>query len=238
MVTVIQPTYSDTEAYIAPKYRNSADCLNTKSTQGRNATPLDIFPAVRYTLGSIELDPASDEIINTGVNADRIFTLEDDGLQQDWVAGTLFLNAPGSTVTGGTYAERLYWLEQMELPKKERGSKPKDVKVVSAANWYRKLYQEWLKGNVKRAIALHYRGGSIGGLGVDILKLPLCITATGASSKIINGSGRLSFEIIEDGERKSETTNTQSSAFTLFFDSHYTIECFKESFSQFGVVKI
>jgi hypothetical protein len=239
MVTLVQPTYFDTADYIAPKYRNSADCLNTKSTQGRNATPLKIFEAVRYTLGSIiELDPASDEIINNGVGADRIFTLEDDGLQQDWVADTLFLNAPGTTVTGGTYAERLYWLEQMELPSKQRSAKPKDVKVVSAAKWYRKLYQEWLNGNVKSAIALHYRGGSIGGLGVDILKLPLCITAAGASSEIINGSGRLSFEIIEEGERKSETTNTQSSAFTLFFDDNDCINRFKESFSQFGVVKI
>jgi hypothetical protein len=238
MVTLVQPTYFDTEEYIAPKYRNSADCLNTKSTQGRNATPLKIFEAVRYTLGSIELDLASDEIINDGVQADRIFTLEDDGLQQDWVAETVFLNAPGTTVTGGTYVERLYWLEQMELPSKERGVKPKDVKVVSAAKWYRKLYQEWLTGNVKSAIALHYRGGSIGGLGVDILKLPLCITAAGASSEIINGSGRFAFEIIEDGERTPETTNTQSSAFTLFFDDNDCINRFKESFSQFGVVKI
>lgn len=238
MVTLVPPTYFDTEEYTTPRYSNSADCLNTRSSQGRNATPLKIFEAVRYTLGSIELDPASDEIINDGVQADRIFTLEDDELQQDWVAETVFLNAPGTTVTGGTYVERLYWLEQMELPSKERGVKPKDVKVVSAAKWYRKLYQEWLTGNVKSAIALHYRGGSIGGLGVDILKLPLCITAAGASSEIINGSGRLSFEIIEDGGRKSETTNTQSSAFTLFFDDNNCINRFKESFSQFGVVKI
>jgi hypothetical protein len=235
--TIIQPEWFATEDYISPKY--SADCVNTKSKQGRNATPLGIFPAVRHVLGGIELDPASDEVINQGVGADRIFTFEDDGFSKPWKAESLFLNAPGKTVTGGTYAQRLYWLEQMEKPAKERGERPEGVKVITAIDWYRKLYQEWVTGSVKRAIALHYRGGSIGGLGVEILSLPLCITAKGAKSSVINNSGRLAFEIInEDGDRVPETANTQSSAFSLFPNTEECTKRFKTAFSLFGVVKL
>jgi DNA N-6-adenine-methyltransferase (Dam) len=239
---IIQPEWFDTKEFIAPKYKNSADCINTRSTQGRNATPLDIFPAVRDVLGEIELDPASDELINEGVQADRILTFEDDGLSQPWKANSVFLNPPGNTITGGTYAERLYWSEQLVKSDKQRKEenikRPKDVKSVSAAKWYRKLYQEWKARNVKRAIALVYRGGSIGSLGYDILSLPICFTCLDVSSPIIKG-GRLSFEIIEDEVRKPETSNTQSSMFVLFPDSDDCVQRFRESFDGvLGAVKV
>jgi hypothetical protein len=260
--TIIQPDWFKTEDYTSPKYPNSADCLNTRSTQGRNATPLDIFPAVRQVMGGIELDVASDELINEGVQADRIYTLKDDGFSRPWYAQSLFLNAPGSTVTGGTYAERLLLLDLLEEFKQRRKEKPKgvsakewkkeldkefkqrrpeDVKVVTAIDWYRKLYQEWSFGNVKQAIALHYRAGSIGGLGIGILSLPLCITAAGAISPVVNGSGRFAFEIIQGDERIPETNNTQSSAFTYFpdiTDMEGSINRFRHYFKQFGVVKV
>ena len=239
MTAAVQLSWFDTKEFVSPKYKNSADCLNTRSTQGRNATPLGIFPAVRYTLDGLELDPASDEVINAGVGADRIFTLENDGFSQPWIADSVFLNAPGRTVTGGTYAQRLYWLEQMDKPASERGDRPDGVKVITAVDWYRKLYQEFRAGNVKRAIALHYRGGSIGSLGIEILSLPLCITAAGAKSPVVNNSGRFAFEIInENGDRVPETANTQSSVFSLFPDNEECVKRFKTAFSLFGVVKV
>ena len=262
MTAVVQLSWFDTKEFVSPKYKNSADCLNTRSTQGRNATPLGIFPAVRHTLGGIELDPASDEVINVGVGADRIYSLEDDGFSRPWVANSVFCNAPGSTVTGGTYAERLYLLELLEefsqrrkekpsgvsakewkkqLDKQFKVMRPYGVKVITAVDWYRKLYQEWLVGNVKQAIALHYRAGSIGGLGKDIIALPLCITVAGAKSPVLNGSGRFAFEIIEGELRKPETSNTQSSAFTYFPDKddwEGSTNRFKYHFDQFGVVKV
>jgi hypothetical protein len=257
---IIQPNWFNTEEYTSPKY--SADCLNTRSKHGRNATPLGIFLPARAVMGGIELDPASDEVINEGVGADRIYTLEDDGFSRPWYAESVFLNAPGSTVTGGTYAQRLYMLELIERFKKLRKSKPKDVtakdwkkqldkefkslrpdevKVISAVDWYRKLYSEWSLGNVKQAISLHYRAGSIGSLGTDILALPLCITCAGASSKVLNGSGRFAFEIIEGDKRVPESKNTQSSAFTYFPEiknMEGSSKRFKHHFDQFGVVKL
>lgn len=260
--TIVQLPWFNTEEYTSPQYTNSADCLNTKSQHGRNATPLGIFPPTRAVMGGIELDVASDEVINQGVGADRFYSLEDDGFSQPWIAKSVYCNAPGSTVTGGTYAERLYLLELLEEFSQRRKDKPKGVsakdwkkeldrqfkamrpdgvKVITAIDWYRKLYQEWIVGNVEQAIALHYRAGSIGSLGTDILSLPLCITCAGASSKVLNGSGRFAFEIIEGDKRVPETANTQSSAFTYFPELNDTVGSsirFKEHFDQFGVVKL
>ena len=59
-------------------------------------TPPHIIQMVRMVLGDIELDPASDEVANEIVQANNIFTEEDDGLLQDWdTEGSIFLNAPG-----------------------------------------------------------------------------------------------------------------------------------------------
>lgn len=58
-------------------------------------TPYPYIEAARKVMGSIELDPASSEAANLRVNAERIFTMEDNGLLQKWYANTLWLNAPG-----------------------------------------------------------------------------------------------------------------------------------------------
>ena len=58
-------------------------------------TPAYILEAVRHvTGGKIELDPASSAQANETVQASRFFTLEDDGLAQDWEAESLWLNPP------------------------------------------------------------------------------------------------------------------------------------------------
>ena len=234
----IQEEFFTIENYTSSKYTNSADCLNTVSEQGRNATPIDVFPAVRAVLGEIELDMASDLVINKEVKANRILTLEEDGFNSTIKAQSVWLNPPGTTVTGGTYAERLYWLEQMRLSPDQRGNRPEKVKVVSGSQWIRKLYDAYKAEDVKSAIVLIYRGGSIGSLSQEILSNPICITCSGASSPVINNSGRLSFEIIENDQRRSQPNNTQSSMFILFPKDDTMIESFKKHFSVFGVVKV
>lgn len=44
--------------------------------------------------GQIELDPASDPVANARVRAKRIFTEDDDGLEHEWKASSVFLNPP------------------------------------------------------------------------------------------------------------------------------------------------
>lgn len=225
----------------------TADCANTKSELGRNATPVEIFPSVRRVLGSIELDPCSDEVINQYIQAERYLDFVVDGLSLPWIADTVWLNPPGNSLTGGTFEDRDYWWGECQKPKGQQGDKPKGVKHISASKWYEKLYKHWIRGDIKKAIALVYRAGSLGSLGNQILSQPVCITCKGVESPIsgrngkpvVNGSGRLSFDLIdENGDRQIECTNTTSSAFVLFPDCKEDIELFKEEFSKFGVVKV
>ncbi|MEO1209892.1 MAG: hypothetical protein AAFX78_10150 [Cyanobacteria bacterium J06638_20] len=213
----------------------TADCINTHSTGGRNATPLPIIRAVKATLGGIELDCASDAVINASVGAERYFSIENNGFVQSWATKTAFLNAPGTTVTGGLAEQRIEWVKHQQ----DKGYvKPAELKVIKASEWYWRLYEYWRSGLIDHAIALVYRGGSVGSLG-EILSQPTCATAANASSEVVNGSGRISYELItEAGDRLPQTTNTQSSLFFLLTRSDEVRGRFVENFEQFGVVKL
>ena len=56
-------------------------------------TPSIYVEKARRVLGAIDLDPASCALAQQVVNASRFFTLEDDGLDQDW-EGAVWLNPP------------------------------------------------------------------------------------------------------------------------------------------------
>lgn len=225
----------------------SADCINTRSEQGRNATPLPIIEAVHEIFGGtrslynpgIELDLSSDRVINQDVLARRFYGINHDSFSQEWEAKTAWLNPPGTTVRGGSYYERLYWLGEMKKPKKEQGPKPIDVSVVKASEWYFWLFHYWQLGHIENAIALVYRGGSLGSVGCDFLNsADICLTAKGAKSPIVSGSGRLSFELITDEETRSpQTSNTQSSVILGLFRNHEMRQRFRRKMTDFGVVK-
>ena len=69
-------------------------------TQGKGEyewyTPEKYVEAARQVFGQIELDPASSDIAQETVRAERYFTIENDALTQSWVAKTVFLNPPYS----------------------------------------------------------------------------------------------------------------------------------------------
>lgn len=56
-------------------------------------TPDRFVESARKVLQNIDLDPASDAIANTWVDADLYFTEQDDGLSKTW-NGQIFLNPP------------------------------------------------------------------------------------------------------------------------------------------------
>lgn len=58
-------------------------------------TPTHYIEAARYSMGGIDLDPASSEIANRTVQASRYFTKAEDGLAQKW-HGKVWLNPPYS----------------------------------------------------------------------------------------------------------------------------------------------
>ena len=55
------------------------------------ASPKHIIDAVVEEFGSIDLDPASDHF---NAVADRYFTKEDNGLEQDWIGSLVYVNPP------------------------------------------------------------------------------------------------------------------------------------------------
>ena len=56
-------------------------------------TPLDIIQTVRRVIGRINLDPASSEVAQQNVKADKYFSKECNGLNQFW-QGNVFCNPP------------------------------------------------------------------------------------------------------------------------------------------------
>lgn len=66
----------------------------TSSASNDWHTPPEIMDLVRKVLGSIELDPASCTEANATVQAERFFSIKDDGLSKPWIAKTIFLNPP------------------------------------------------------------------------------------------------------------------------------------------------
>lgn len=62
-------------------------------------TPKDVVERIRLCLGgTISLDPFGSEISNRVVQADRIWTKEDNAFVQPWKAKTALINPPGGMV--------------------------------------------------------------------------------------------------------------------------------------------
>jgi hypothetical protein len=80
--------------------------INGDSGSDDYFTPLEIVEAARRVMGSIDLDPASSVIANERVKADRIFTLVDDGLSQQWW-GRVWLNHPFGKTTNRPWIAKL-----------------------------------------------------------------------------------------------------------------------------------
>ncbi len=69
-------------------------------------TPERFVECARQAMGGIDLDPASCEIANQIVKAKRFYTIDDDGLVQEW-AGNIWLNPPYAQPLVSQFAERV-----------------------------------------------------------------------------------------------------------------------------------
>lgn len=56
-------------------------------------TPKEIIDAAREVMGEIDLDPASSELANKTVRAEKFYTINSDGLTKEW-HGRIWLNPP------------------------------------------------------------------------------------------------------------------------------------------------
>lgn len=69
-------------------------------------TPPEFIEAARLVMGSIDLDPASSEVANRTVGAERIYTAGDDGLKLVW-EGRVWMNPPYEKGLIDRFAEKL-----------------------------------------------------------------------------------------------------------------------------------
>lgn len=63
----------------------------TSSNSDEHNTPFYLIEAAREVMGSIDLDPMSNELANEYIKATNFYTKEDDGLSKEWF-GNLWLN--------------------------------------------------------------------------------------------------------------------------------------------------
>ena len=98
-------------------------------------SPVEILRAARDVMGgSFDLDPASSREAQDIVQTERFFSVEDDGLAQDWTAQRLWLNPPYSTLKP--------WVDKL-LSEAEVGRVTQSIMLVRAATeamWFQPLW--------------------------------------------------------------------------------------------------
>jgi hypothetical protein len=90
--------------------------LLTSSAENDWISPIDIIKKVKNVLGYIDLDPASSLEANIIVGANKIYTIADDMLKQQFDCGTFYMNPPfgkiGTKSQAGIFCE--YVVDQYE----------------------------------------------------------------------------------------------------------------------------
>lgn len=82
--------------------------VHVSANSGNNEwyTPSNIIEAARTVMGSIDIDPASSLKANEVVKATRFYTVNDDGLTQEWV-GNVWMNPPYSQPAISKFSETI-----------------------------------------------------------------------------------------------------------------------------------
>ena len=101
----------------------------------------DLVDSAHLLMGNIDLDPASSEMANKYVNAKNIYTITDDGLNdQEWF-GKVYLFPPS-----GTY----FWDKQNARWKMTRACSA--TLTSSHAVWFRRLFKAWYHNEIEEGL--------------------------------------------------------------------------------------
>lgn len=84
---------------------DNAQLINQTTGRVEWYTPAPIVEAARRVLGGIDLDPASCAKANETVQAERYYTIADDGLSKPWY-GRIWLNHPFGRTTNKDWIDK------------------------------------------------------------------------------------------------------------------------------------
>lgn len=214
------------------------------SESNEHYTPPYIVDAARKTLGVIDLDPSSDEEINSwSVKAKKIYDIKSNGMGFDW-EGTVFLNPPGGTCDsiGNTiYSVNKKWSCERNSKCCHDHTGPRS----SQKSWWQKLAHQWRINKVSSAIFIGFsveilQTTQVDNTGLLPLDFPMCFP-----------SRRLAYykkvESIDGGINYAESSSPPHSSVIVFLPkknnldiSVYdkSISCFHSQFNKIGKVLI
>lgn len=109
--------------------------IMTSSQTDEHYTPAWLWQTALKVFGveQFDLDPCSNSHESPNVPAHRVYTSTDDGLVQDWIADTLWMNHP--------YSRSSDWINKL-CSEYERGNVKQAIaliKVDTSTQWFRRL---------------------------------------------------------------------------------------------------
>jgi len=118
------------------------------SKSNEHYTPAKWPDAARLVMGGIDLDPASCELANEVVQAERIYTKADDGLLQPW-HGRVWCNPPygyRSRRSGGRTSNKQVWVDRCVQAYLSGEIEQCCLLVTSSTGdgWFRPLWSNWV----------------------------------------------------------------------------------------------
>jgi ParB family chromosome partitioning protein len=195
---------------------NNHQHINATSGDVEWFTPSFIIEAVRATLGSIELDPASCKAANERVGASLFFGIHDNSLFRPWIAKTLFQNHPFGKAEEACKSDC-----QKQI--KNKTHKHHDYPYYGNMAWINKLESEFAIGHVENACCITFNATSEAWF-QPLLRRPICFLTprtnyVGPDGKPVSGVSK-------------------GSAVTLFSGSDQLLGRFYRVFSNLGTIKV
>lgn len=123
---------------VKPETSNSHNILHS-SKSCEWYTPARYIAAVYEVMGGVDVDPASCELANQTIQARQYFTIDDDGLTQEW-RGRVFLNPPYGKTNGKS--NQAVWSSAL-IERYRRGEVTEAILLVNATpgdKWFTPLW--------------------------------------------------------------------------------------------------
>lgn len=104
----IEDEHGSVETVLTGKNGNGASVPHVSYNSGNNEwyTPADYIEAARHVMGDIDLDPASSAVANAKIKAAEYYSVDDNGLDQEW-EGRVWMNPPYASDLIGKFCARL-----------------------------------------------------------------------------------------------------------------------------------